>query len=82
METIHIQSEKDRVVITIDKQAINQDFLLDLLERLEIQRLIQQADFDESIETLGQDIKANWWRENKHRFESLEQDVTPPRPRL
>lgn len=68
METIHIQSEKDRVVITIDKQAINQDFLLDLLERLEIQRLIQQADFDESIEELGQDIKANWWRENKHRF--------------
>lgn len=68
METIHIQSEKDRVVITIDKQAIDQDFLLELLERLEIQRLVQQANFDESIEAVGQEIKANWWRENQHRF--------------
>lgn len=68
METIHIQSEKDRVVITIDKQAVNQDFLLDLLERLEIQRLVEQADFDESIEELGREIKAGWWKENKGRF--------------
>jgi HSP20 family molecular chaperone IbpA len=72
METIHIQSEKDRVVITIDKNSENEELLRWLLRTLRVEDLARRVNFDESIEALGEEIKAGWWAKNKHRFESLE----------
>lgn len=68
MNAIDIQNQPDRYVISIDKKAVNQEFVLELLERLQLEQLAQKIDFDDSIQTLGEEINANWWQQNKQRF--------------
>jgi hypothetical protein len=68
MEGINIQSTEKRYVISIDKNAVDKDFLFDLLERLSIENLAQKVNMDDSIIDLGEDIKKEWWQNNKDRF--------------
>ncbi len=68
MNAINIQNQPDRYVISIDKNAVSSDFMIDLLERLQLEQLAQKIDFDDSILELGKEINANWWQQNKQRF--------------
>ena len=68
MNAIDIQNQPDRYVISIDKRAVSQEFMLDLLERLQIEQLAKKVDFDDSIMALGEEINAGWWQQNKQRF--------------
>lgn len=68
MNTIIIQNQPDRYVISIDKDAVSQDFMLDLLERLQLEQLAKKIDFDESVLALGEELNASWWQQNKSRF--------------
>ena len=53
MNAIDIQNQPDRYVISIDKKGVSQEFMLELLERLQLEQLAQKVDFDDSILTLG-----------------------------
>jgi hypothetical protein len=68
MNAINIQNQSDRYVISIDKKAVSQEFMLELLERLQLEQLVQKVDFYDSILALGNEINAGWWQQNKHRF--------------
>lgn len=68
MNAINIQNQPDRYIISIDKKGVSQEFMLALLERLQVEQLAQKVDFDKSILTLGEEINANWWHQNKDRF--------------
>lgn len=68
MNAINIQNQPDRYVISIEKNAVSSDFMIDLLERLQLEQLAQKIDFDDSILELGKEINANWWQQNKQRF--------------
>jgi hypothetical protein len=68
MEAINIQSTGEKYVISIDKNAVGKDFLFDLLERLSIENLAQKINMDDSIIDLGEDIKKEWWQNNKERL--------------
>jgi hypothetical protein len=68
MNTIEIDSQQDRYVISLDKNTINKDLLFEILERLEIEKLAQKVGFNDDILELGQEINNNWWKQNKGRF--------------
>ena len=68
MNAINIQNEPERYIISIDKKGVSQEFMLELLERLQVEQLAQKVNFDDSILSLGEEINANWWQQNKHRF--------------
>lgn len=69
MEAVHFESSANRYVISLDKQAINQDVMLRMIEWLNVESLAQKAGVDdESLEQLADEIKADWWAKNKHRF--------------
>lgn len=63
-----VTSTADRYIISIDKNSIEREFLLELMERLRIEALIHKADFNEDIVQLGEEIKAEWWQEHKEEF--------------
>ena len=42
--------------------------LLKLLNQLRLESLAQHVDLDESVEDLGEEIKASWWQQNKERL--------------
>lgn len=68
MQAIDLQTTDGRFLISIDKDLVDKEFLLDLIEKIRLESLVRRADFDESIEDLGEEIKADWWRKNKSKF--------------
>ena len=68
MQAIDLQTTNDRFLISIDKDSVDKEFVLNLIEKIRFEHLVRKADFDESIEDLGAEIKAEWWAKNKDRF--------------
>jgi hypothetical protein len=68
MQAIDLQTIDGKFLISIDKDLVDKEFLLDLIEKIRLESLVRKADFDESIEDLGEEIKADWWRKNKTKF--------------
>lgn len=68
MEAVTLETQNDRFLISIDRNYVDQDFLIRLIERIKLEHLVQKADFDESIEALGEKIKSDWWATNKDRL--------------
>ena len=68
MKSITIDSSDDRFIISIDKNLINKDLLLQFVDNLRLEFLARKVDFGKDIEDLGEEIKEHWWKENKDRF--------------
>jgi molybdate-binding protein len=68
MTSIQIKNDQEHYTITIGKDAFDKAWLMKLVERLRMEELAHQLDLDESIEDLGEQIKADWWAKNKARF--------------
>jgi hypothetical protein len=67
MTSIHLDTNSDKYVISIDKKALDKTWLIKLVEKLRVEELAQQFDFNEEIEEIGEQIKSDWWKK-KHRF--------------
>ncbi len=65
---ITLQTVDNRFLISIDKDFIEQDFVFELMNYIRIEYLAKKVNFDESIEILAEEIKANWWDKNKSRL--------------
>jgi hypothetical protein len=68
MRTVTLDSSEDRFIISIDKNSINKDALLQFLENLRLEALADKVNFGKEIEDLGEEIKRDWWQSNKDRF--------------
>jgi hypothetical protein len=68
MNPVTLDSSGERFLVSIDKNYINKDFLMEMLERIRIEYLAHKIDFSEEIEELGEEIKDSWWKENKNKF--------------
>lgn len=68
MRAITLETQDNNYLIRIDKNSIDKDFLFNLIEKLRLEFLAQEVDFDEDIEELGKEIKSNWWKENKEKY--------------
>lgn len=68
MSMVKVKSAKDQFIISVDKASINKEALLQFIDNLRLESLAEQVDFDEDIEELGEEIKKDWWKQNKARF--------------
>lgn len=68
MDKIEIESLDDRYIISIGKNAVSRDIIIEFLERLEIEDLAQKVGFDANILEIGEELNSNWWKLNKARF--------------
>ncbi|MFN8344133.1 MAG: hypothetical protein U0X91_03980 [Spirosomataceae bacterium] len=68
MTSIHLDTQDDKYLISLDKASFDKEWLMGLLERLRMEELARKFNFDEDIEQPGEDIKSDWWNKNKSRF--------------
>jgi hypothetical protein len=68
MNPITVQSTENVVQITFDKTLVPMDFLLDLLEKLQIEYLAKKINFSENVIQVGEEIKQEWWQQHKQEF--------------
>ncbi len=68
MQNIELETTDNKFLISIDKDSVDKEFLLNLIEKIRLEYLANKVNFDESIEDLGEEIKADWWQKNKSKF--------------
>ena len=68
MTSIQLDMQSDKYLISLDKAAFDMEWLQALIQKLRTEELAKQFDFDEDIEAIGEQIKAEWWAKNKSRF--------------
>ncbi|MGH7452198.1 MAG: hypothetical protein ACRENG_12690 [bacterium] len=68
MEVFEIKSTKDKLIITIDRSAVDARFLSNFVKRLRVEQLIRKANFDDDILELAEKIKKDWWKKIKKDF--------------
>ena len=68
MTSIQLEANTEKYLISVDKTAVDKEWVLQLIQRLRTEELARSFDFNENIEMLGEQIKADWWSKNKHRF--------------
>ena len=68
MEPITLEKKDHKFHLTIDDSIVDRESLVQFIERLRFEYLIRKANFDDSIEELGEEIKSKWWEENKKRL--------------
>ena len=68
MNAVEFQSANGKYIISIEKEAIDPDTLLKVLEWLHLEGLAKRAGINESIDTLADEIKTDWWQRNRDRF--------------
>jgi len=73
MEAISLETQDDKFLITVDKNSFNKEFVIQLIDRLQMEYLAEKVDFSDDIENLGEDIKAEWWKNNKSRLLGIKQ---------
>ena len=68
MTSIHLDTQDDKYLISLDKASFDKEWLMSLIERLRMEEFARKFNFDEDSEQLGEDIKSDWWNKNKSRF--------------
>ena len=52
----------------IPKNNLSEDWLLQLIKRIELENLLQKANFSTEILALSEKIQENWWERNRVAF--------------
>jgi hypothetical protein len=68
MTVFQVQYTDETVQMTFDRKHFNEDELLKILSFLRHEFLAKKIDFSEDMESLGNEIKKDWWVKNKNRF--------------
>ena len=65
MTGLTIENTNDKLVLSIDKTNFSEEVLLDVMRITRLEYLIAKADFDESVLEIADEIKRDWWENNK-----------------
>jgi hypothetical protein len=68
MEAFVVSRTGDKIQVTLDARYFKEDAVTRLLNRLYIEHLAERVNFGEDIEALGEEIKRDWWEQNKERI--------------
>ena len=67
MDAFVVSHTGDKIQVTLDARHFKEDAVKRLLNRLYIEYLAERVNFGEDIEALGEEIKRDWWEQNKER---------------
>ncbi|MDZ7899970.1 MAG: hypothetical protein U5N85_18335 [Arcicella sp.] len=74
MGALKIEYQPTEYVIRIDKSRMSEIDFQNLVKWIETDILIKEVNFDDSIQTIGNDMKSHWWERNKHKFVAIEKN--------
>lgn len=68
MDNLIIENKGDQMVLKLNKKGFDENYLISLIKRLQLESLAQKADFDSSILNIAEQINQDWWEENGEKF--------------
>jgi len=68
MTNLSIQTQGNEMIIRLNRESFSESYLLSLIRRLRVEELAKQAEFDEKILDIAEEIDQKWWEENGEEF--------------
>ena len=68
MDNLVIENKGDQIVLKLFKKGFDDNYLISLVKRLQIESLAQKSGFNSSILSIAEQINQDWWIENGETF--------------
>jgi len=68
MDNLVIENKGDQMVLKLNKKGFDDNYLISLVKRLQLESLAQKSGFNSSILSIAEQINQDWWDENGEMF--------------
>lgn len=68
MDNLIIENTGDQMVLKLNKKGFDENYLIALVKRLQVESLAQKSGFNSSILSVAEQINQDWWNENGENF--------------
>ena len=68
MDNLVIENNGDQMVLKLNKKGFDENYLISLVKRLQMESLAQKSGFNSSILNIAEQINQDWWNENGEKF--------------
>jgi hypothetical protein len=68
MDNLVIENKGDQMVLKLNKKGFDDNYLISLVKRLQLESLAQKSKFTSSILSVAEQINQDWWDENGDKF--------------
>ncbi len=68
MENLVIENKKNQLILKLNKKGFNEEYLISLVKRLQVEELAQKSKFNSDILSIAEQINQEWWDNNKDNF--------------
>ncbi|MCX6327575.1 MAG: hypothetical protein NT144_13145 [Bacteroidia bacterium] len=68
MDNFVIENSGDQMVLKLNKKGFDENYLISLVKRLQMESLAQKSGFNSAIMSVAEQINQDWWNENGEKF--------------
>ncbi len=68
MESTIIKNKKDQMILTLKKKGFDDEYLISLVKRLQIEELAQKSNFKNDILGFADKLNDEWWDQHGDKF--------------
>lgn len=68
MKNLIIENQENQVILTLNKKGFDENYLMSLLKRLQLEELAQKSDYKPDILSIAEQINQDWWEKNEKSF--------------
>jgi len=68
MENLVIENNENQIIFKLNKDSFDDNFLISLVKRLQIESLAKKSKFDPEIFDVAEQINQDWWNNNGEEF--------------
>jgi hypothetical protein len=68
MKNLVIENKGNQMILKINKKGFDENYLISLVKRLQIEELAKKSDFKSDILSIAEQINQDWWNENRKNF--------------
>ncbi len=68
MENLVIENSGNQIILKLNKKGFDENYLISLVNRLQVENLAQKSKFTADILTIAEQINLDWWNNNSEKF--------------
>jgi len=68
MKNLVIENKGNQMILKLNKKGFNEEYLLSLVKRLQVEELAQKSGFGSNILNIADQINQEWWETNGEQF--------------
>lgn len=64
MKNLIIENEGNQMILRINKNGFDENYLISLLKRLQVEELAKKSEYNSDVLSIAEQINQEWWEKN------------------